>query len=562
MAKTGIGVTGTFVKLNENDDYPLLEDKDLLGGLKVIDTIDLMNSIPTSVRKEGMLVLCNEDSKLYILKQDNFGPFSIDTSSKYSIILSTEIIDKQPDDTSYYSSLATKSLLNGLNSILIKKYDSTITYNENEFVFKYDNTTFKLYQCIKQTTGNDVTDPTYWKEISLSTTINYGFGLIYTDDILTIDNTKVITKWEQKEYNQNSIVLFIDDTANIGLYKSLKLTTNKPPHADWELIINLNNTGGTGTTNYQDLSNKPEINSISLLDNKTGEELGLLDLTKVETSLTGTQGNVPDSKATYDAITINEIKLNNTKIDPVSKSVNIDLDKNDVIGLPEELEQIKNSVTQVFTFKGQVNERTDLDGIGEKVSGDVYYVETEQTFYVWDGTEWTSFVPSITSNGNTIRELITQTQYQQGEFVIYQNKIYKVLNTFTTSTDLNTDLTGGNLELRINGDGGGVTTESIKTYKVTSLGDLYQIYFEKEISQETIVKESANISIPIIENDTTLNIINGNCSLINSKLGNIVTTQIVDGNNVRCIIYNIGDDLDLNTYKITFIGYSTTKPSV
>ena len=127
---------------------------------------------------------------------------------------------------------------------------------------------------------------------------------------------------------------------------------------------------------------------------------------------------------------------------------------------------------------------------------------------------------------------------------------------------MNTDLIGGNLELRINGDGGGVTTETIKTYKVTSLGEFYQIYIEKTISQETIVKESANITIPIITNDTTLNIINGNCSLINSKLGCIVTTQIVDGNNVNCIIYNIGDDLDLNTYKITFIGYSTSKPSV
>ena len=551
----------------DTDKYPVVEDKHVKGGYHIAQDIDEMNLIPEPRRKEGMLVFNLTDEKLYIYKNNNFELFSIDTSSKYGIILSTEITTDTPNDSTFYSSLATKSLLDGLSSILIRRYDSAITYNVNDFVYKYSDDSFKMYQCIQSSTGNDVTDPTYWKEISLSTTINYGFGLIYTDDILTIDNTKIIAKWEQQEYNQNSIVLFIDDTdTNTGLYKSLKLTTNKPPHADWELIAKLSTTGGgggeTGTTNYQDLQNKPEINSVALLDNKTGEELGLLDLTKVETSLSGTQGNVPDSKATYDAITINEIKLNNTKIDPVSKSVNIDLDKNDVIGLPEELEQIKNSVTQVFTFKGQVTERSELDGIGEKVSGDVYYVENEQTFYVWDGTSWVSFVPSITSNGNTIRELITQTQYQQGEFVIYQNKIYKVLNTFTTSTDLNTDLTGGNLELRINGDGGGVITETIKTYKVTQFGDLYQIYFEKEISQETIVKESANITIPIITNDTTLNIINGNCSLINSKLGCIVTTQIVDGNNVNCIIYNIGDDLDLNTYKITFIGYSTTKPSV
>ena len=551
----------------DTDEYPVVEDKHVKGGYHIVQDIDEMNLIPEPRRKEGMLVLNLTDEKLYIYKNNNFELFSIDTSSKYGIILSTEITTDTPNDSTFYSSLATKSLLDGLSSILIRRYDSTITYNVNDFVYKYFDDSFKLYQCIQSSTGNDVTEAAYWKEVPLSASINYGFGLSYTDNILALDLLKSVTVWEQKEYEQNTVVLFIDDTGtNTGLYKSNQLTSNKPPHADWELIAKLSTTGGggggTGTTNYQDLSNKPEINSVALLDNKTGEDLGLLDLTKIETSLTGTQGNVPDSKATYDAITINEIKLNNNKIDPVSKSVNIDLDKNDVIGLPEELEQIKNSVTQVFTFKGQVTERSELDGKVDKESGDVYYVENEQTFYVWDGTSWVSFVPSITSNGNTIRELITQTQYQQGEFVVYQNKLYKVLNTFTTSTDLNTDLTGGNLELRINGDGGGITTETIKTYKVTPLGEFYQIYIEKTISQETIVKESANITIPIITNDTTLNIINGNCSLINSKLGCIVTTQIVDGNNVNCIIYNIGDDLDLNTYKITFMGYSTTKPTV
>lgn len=559
-----IGLTDCLETKNENDDYGILNDKYFIGGFRVVESYDEMNTITLPRRKEGMLVLNLEDEKLYILKRDNFEPYTVDTSSKYGIILSTEIITNTPDDATFYSSLAIKNLLDGLNSILIRHYDTTITYSVNDFVYKYSNDLFKIYQCLQPSTGNDVTDITYWKEISLSTPINYGYGLIYSDNILSLDLLKTITIWEQREYNQNTFVLFIDDlNVETGIYKSLKLTTNKPPHTDWELITKFDTMGGgEGTTNYQDLTNKPEINSIALLDNKTGADLGLLDLTKIETSLTGIQGNVPDSKATYDAITINEIKLNNTKIDPISKSINIDLDKNDVIGLPEELEQIKNSVTQVFTFKGQVTNKVDLDDIDTKVSGDVYYVETEQTFYVWDGTTWTSFVPSITSNGNTIRELTTQTQYQQGEFVIYQNKIYKVLNTFTSSVDLNTDLTGGNLELRINGDGGGVTTENIKTYKVTQLGELYQIYIEKIINQETIVKESANISIPIIENDTTLNIINGNCSLIGSKLGCIVTTQIVNGNNINCIIYNIGNDLDLNTYKITFIGYSTSKPSV
>ena len=84
----------------------------------------------------------------------------------------------------------------------------------------------------------------------------------------------------------------------------------------------------------------------------------------------------------------------------------------------------------------------------------------------------------------------------------------------------------------------------------------------KEINKRNDETDNQYIS-RLYKYKTELNLTNKELArLINSKLGCIVTTQIVDGNNIRCIIYNIGDDLDLNTYKITFIGYSTTKPSV
>lgn len=304
-------VVDTITPKYDTDEYPVVEDKHIKGGYHIVQDIDEMNLITEQRKKEGMLVLNLTDEKLYIYKNNNFELFSIDTSSKYGIILSTEIVTDTPDDSTFYSSLAIKNLLDGLSSILIRHYDSTITYNVNDFVYKYSNDLFKIYQCIQSSTGNDVTDITYWKEVSLSTSINYGFGLSYTDNILALDLLKSITVWEQREYEQNTIVLFIDDVGtDTGLYKSIQLTSNKPPQTDWELIVKLDSKSGAsgGTTNYQDLTNKPEINSVVLLDNKTGEELGLLDLTKVETSLTGIQGNVPDSKATYDAITINEIK--------------------------------------------------------------------------------------------------------------------------------------------------------------------------------------------------------------------------------------------------------------
>lgn len=39
--------------------------------------------------------------------------------------------------------------------------------------------------------------------------------------------------------------------------------------------IDFNVTTSTGTTNYERLSNKPQINSVELIGNKTGDELNL-----------------------------------------------------------------------------------------------------------------------------------------------------------------------------------------------------------------------------------------------------------------------------------------------
>lgn len=36
-------------------------------------------------------------------------------------------------------------------------------------------------------------------------------------------------------------------------------------------------SGGTGTNNYNDLMNKPQINNVVLTDNKTSKDLGLQD---------------------------------------------------------------------------------------------------------------------------------------------------------------------------------------------------------------------------------------------------------------------------------------------
>ena len=47
-------------------------------------------------------------------------------------------------------------------------------------------------------------------------------------------------------------------------------------------------SGGGGTTNYNDLSNKPKINNIELSGNKTSEDLGLVGIADIITDLVST----------------------------------------------------------------------------------------------------------------------------------------------------------------------------------------------------------------------------------------------------------------------------------
>lgn len=63
--------------------------------------------------------------------------------------------------------------------------------------------------------------------------------------------------------------------------------------------------GGGGTDNYNDLSNKPKINNVTLSGNKSASDLGLAtpsDIPSVDATLT-TQGAAADAKATGDAVT-------------------------------------------------------------------------------------------------------------------------------------------------------------------------------------------------------------------------------------------------------------------
>lgn len=89
------------------------------------------------------------------------------------------------------------------------------------------------------------------------------------------------------------------------------------------LVGNANNQGGSGgTSNYNDLSNKPSIDNVELVGNKTAEALGLTSLDSFTEKV---------STFTEEVTTINNLIKNNTKsIDTLSSQVNtINIEKVD-----------------------------------------------------------------------------------------------------------------------------------------------------------------------------------------------------------------------------------------
>lgn len=65
--------------------------------------------------------------------------------------------------------------------------------------------------------------------------------------------------------------------------------------------------GGGGTSDYNDLSNKPQINGVTLSGNKSLSDLGIAaatDIPAVDSTLSGSSTNAIQNKAVYDAFVL------------------------------------------------------------------------------------------------------------------------------------------------------------------------------------------------------------------------------------------------------------------
>jgi hypothetical protein len=118
----------------------------------------------------------------------------------------------------------------------------------------------------------------------------------------------------------------------------LKKASNTDYDTEWA-----NESGGGGTSDYTQLSNKPQINSVTLTGNKTGAQLGLVD------AVTGKQLSTEDyTTAEKTKLAGIEAQANKTVIDDTLTNTG---EAADAKAVGDELNGVKNTLNQLAKYK-------------------------------------------------------------------------------------------------------------------------------------------------------------------------------------------------------------------
>lgn len=168
----------------------------------------------------------------------------------------------------------------------------------------------------------------------------------------------------------------------------------------------LNESGGSGgTSDYNNLNNKPSINLVELVGNKTLEELGI------------------QPKGEY--VTINNVY---TK------------------------DEIDSMVSSVYKFKGSVESFENLPKSRNKI-GDVWNVIDTGANYAWDGKSWDKLSETYDLSNYALKSDLTSNniEYNNGDITSVKEALDKLLYIDPTITSLTG---GGTFEM-------GQTVESI-----------------------------------------------------------------------------------------------------
>ena len=258
--------------------------------------------------------------------------------------------------------------------------------------------------------------------------------------------------------------------------------------------------GGTGTNNYADLTNKPQINSVELIGNKTAVQLGLQSAITEESPLssslvsglgsaaaadtsdfaTAAQGTLAASAIqsagtglTKDGTTLNHSNSVTAQTSASFSSITFDA-QGHITGSTEataaQLDALNSGVTstdvaQIETNKTNILSVLDADGVKNLLElWDIDTVKSNNTTGTWDstnkysifGVEYTIDYTNNTVNANRISANSTNAQLFIGQITLpagtykinsksINSNLYMGLMLFGTSSTVVTDFDRGGI---------------------------------------------------------------------------------------------------------------------
>lgn len=169
-----------------------------------------------------------------------------------------------------------------MQQIHIFKGDSTIFAENNKFLtfniqtnLDLTNWKAKFYLGKIVKTFNDITSKTFDVILTCNDTSTLDYGNIYGVLKLIDSNNNVKTV-------NNKIPFVVDNKVIENDYQVISLDIPKSTETNIEIVVG--NSGG-GTFNYDDLFNKPLINDVVLIGNKTATDLGLISTEEFSSAL-------------------------------------------------------------------------------------------------------------------------------------------------------------------------------------------------------------------------------------------------------------------------------------
>lgn len=116
----------------------------------------------------------------------------------------------------------------------------------------------------------------------------YDTSIVIKDDVFLLPQQffyacgkayiSILNKKDNVEVNSYPLALDVVHSVNAGAALDQEVTWREfvKNYVD-ECVADIEVSGGSGTTDYEELNNKPSINDVELAGNKTGKELGLVD---------------------------------------------------------------------------------------------------------------------------------------------------------------------------------------------------------------------------------------------------------------------------------------------